>query len=86
MGIYQSSLSVHQQSNSLDSIDFLTQFMNPALDNYIKLIDMGIVSPLWVALFPRLGAMACLEIKMSKSKQESKHVYTQFSLLMEEIN
>lgn len=53
---------------------------------YIKLIDMGIVSPLWVVLFPRLGAMACLEIKMSKSKQESKHVYKQFSLFMVELN
>lgn len=53
---------------------------------YIKLIDMGIVSPLWVALFPRLGAMVCAEIRMSKSKQESKYVHVHFSLLMVEVN
>lgn len=34
MGIYQSSLSVCQQLNSLESTYFLTYSMKPTLDNY----------------------------------------------------
>ena len=50
----------------------------------VKFIDMGRLSPLWAAPFPRQDALNCVngEIDLTISNQAREHVYNDFPLFL----